>query len=79
MRQWLQKPPPKQSEWNGMEMFLQQQVSQADPRMKAVYHDFERNLADIIRAGRRSGSGIVVSTVAGNLKDGGPFASAHRP
>lgn len=79
LRQWLQKPPPKQSEWNGMEMFLQQQVSQADPRMKAVYHDFERNLADIIRAGRRSGSGIVVSTVAVNLKDGGPFASAHRP
>jgi tetratricopeptide (TPR) repeat protein len=79
LRQWLQKPPPKQGEWNGMEMFLGQQVPRDDPRMKTVYHDFERNLADIIRAGRHSGAGIVVSTVAVNLKDCAPFASAHRP
>jgi len=79
LRQWLQKPPPGQSEWNGMEMFLGQQVPRDDPRMKTVYYDFERNLADIMRAGRRSGAGIVVSTVAVNLKDCSPFASAHRP
>ena len=79
VRQWLQKPPPERSEWGGMEMFLDQQVRADDPRMNAVYHHFERNLADIIRAGRRSGANLVVSTVAVNLKDCAPFASAHRP
>jgi tetratricopeptide (TPR) repeat protein len=47
--------------------------------MNAVYHHFERNLADIIRAGQRSGANLVVSTVAVNLKDCAPFASAHQP
>ena len=79
VRQRLQKPPPDKSEWGGMEMFLNQQVRADDPRMNAVYHHFERNLADIIRAGRRSGANMVVSTVAVNLKDCAPFASAHRP
>ena len=78
LHQWLQKPPSERGEWRGMEMFLAQQVSSDDPRMKTVYRDFERNLADIIQAGRRSGAGIVVSTVAVNLKDCAPFASAHR-
>ena len=78
-RQWMQKPPPGRNEWGGMEMFLDQQVRADDPRMNAVYHHFERNLADIMRAGQRSGVGLVVSTVAVNLKDCAPFASAHRP
>ena len=79
VRQWLQKPPPEKSEWGGMEMFLGQQVRADDPRMNAVYHHFERNLADIIRAGQYSGANLVVSTVAVNLKDCAPFASVHRP
>jgi tetratricopeptide (TPR) repeat protein len=78
VRQWIQKPPPGKSEWGGMEMFLNQQVRIDDPRMNAVYHHFKRNLADIIEAGRRSGAGIVVSTVAVNLRDCAPFASEHR-
>ena len=79
IRQKLQKPPPEKSEWGGMEMFLNQQVRADDPRMKVVYDHFARNLEDIIRSGRRSGVGIVVSTVAVNLKNCAPFASAHRP
>ena len=75
----LNKPPPDKSEWGGMTMFLDQQVTAADPRMNAVYRNFQRNLADIIRAGRRGGAGVVVSTVASNLKDSAPFGSAHRP
>jgi tetratricopeptide (TPR) repeat protein len=78
LRQTIQKPPPEKSEWGGMEMFLDQQVRADDRRMNAVYDHFEKNLVDIIHAGQRSGAGIVVSTVAVNLKDCAPFASAHR-
>jgi tetratricopeptide (TPR) repeat protein len=72
------KPAPDKSEWGGMEMFLNQQVQENDPRMHAVYDHFEKNLSDIIRSGRNSGASVVVSTVAVNLKDCAPFASAHR-
>jgi tetratricopeptide (TPR) repeat protein len=78
LRSKIQKPPPDKSEWGGMEMFLNQQVRVDDPRMVAVYDHFSRNLADIIRTGRKSGAGIVVSTVAVNLKDCAPFGSEHR-
>lgn len=74
----IHKPPVDRREWGGMEMFLNQQVPADDPRMSAVYDHFARNLQDIIAAGRRSGAGIVASTVAVNLKDCAPFASAHR-
>ena len=74
----LHQPPAGKSEWGGMEMFLDQQVQADDPRMNIVYDHFARNLSDIISAGKHSGAGIVVSTVAVNLKDSAPFASAHR-
>ncbi len=74
----FEKPPPGKSEWGGMLMFLDQQVRANDPRMASVYRNFERNLADIIRAGHDSGAGVVVSTVAVNLRDCAPFASLHR-
>jgi tetratricopeptide (TPR) repeat protein len=77
VRHW-QKRPLNQSEWGGMIMFLHHQVRQEDPRMGVVYGSFERNLKDIIDYGRRSGAKIVVSTVARNLMDCGPFASEHR-
>jgi tetratricopeptide (TPR) repeat protein len=65
--------------WGGMTMFLDQQIRADDPRMVGVYHNFECNLTDILQAGKRSDAGIVLSTVAVNLKDCPPFASAHRP
>lgn len=74
----LQKDPGQDGEWRGMKMFLDQQVKADDPRMKSVYQHFQSNLNDIIRAGRSRGAGIVVSTVAVNLRDCAPFASAHR-
>jgi tetratricopeptide (TPR) repeat protein len=79
LRLEIHKPPLAQSEWGGMEMFLNQQIRADDLRMSSVYDHFARNLSDIIRAGRHSGAGIVVSTVAVNLRDSAPFASAHRP
>ncbi len=78
LRGKIQKPPADKSEWGGMEMFLNQQIRADDPRMNAVYDHFSRNLSDIIKAGRRGGAGIVVSTVAVNLKDSAPFGSEHR-
>ena len=68
----------KPTKWDGMEMFLQQQVRQDDPRMKRVYEHFAVNLRDIIRIGRASGAKVLVSTVASNVKDCPPFASLHR-
>ena len=75
----LHPPPSSKSEWGGMEMFLDQQVRADDPRMNGVYTNFQRNLADIIKTGTDHGVGVVVSTVAVNVKECAPFASAHRP
>ena len=66
------------TKWDGMEMFLQQQVRQDDARMKRVYEHFAANLRDIIRIGHDSGAKVLVSTVGSNLKDCPPFASLHR-
>jgi tetratricopeptide (TPR) repeat protein len=83
MGQWLdalrekwQELPADKSEGGGMMMFLNRQIREDDPGMKTVYQSFEKNLSDIIRAGQKSGAGVVVSTVAVNLKDCAPFASA---
>lgn len=78
IRARIQKPPASKSEWGGMEMFLGHQVRADDPQMAAVYHHFQQNLADIISVGRSHGVGIVLSTVAVNLKDCAPLASEHR-
>jgi tetratricopeptide (TPR) repeat protein len=71
--------PRNRSEWGGLMMFLKHQVRPEDPRMASVYASFERNLADILKTGIRHHARLVVSTVAGNLKDCAPFASLHRP
>lgn len=79
---WLGRvsgPAATDGEWRGMKMFLDQQVAAEDPRMASVYQSFERNLEEIITTGKRSGAGVVVSTVAVNLRDCAPFASVHRP
>ena len=65
--------------WEGMEMFLKQQIAQDDPRMPVVYDHFQKNLDDILRRGESAGARVVVSTVVSNLRDCPPFASLHRP
>jgi tetratricopeptide (TPR) repeat protein len=64
--------------WEGMEMFVKQQVRQDDPRTTTVYSHFEKNLSDILTFGVRSGAKVVVSTVGCNLRDCAPLASLHR-
>lgn len=65
-------------EWEGMAMFLNNQVAHDDPRMERVYTHFQRNLEDIVHLGQRHGVRVVVSTVVSNLKDCAPFGSQHR-
>jgi tetratricopeptide (TPR) repeat protein len=74
-----QKTAAASGEWEGMRMFVKYKLAGSDPRLGAVYENFEQNLKDIIAAGRKSGAKIVLSTVAVNLKDCAPFASLHRP
>ncbi len=66
-------------EWEGMRMFVKYKLPGSDPRLGAVYENFDQNLKDIIAAGQNNGAKIVLSTVAANLKDCAPFASLHRP
>lgn len=80
--QWLENLRPHSREpkqWEGMELFLHNQVRAADPALLTVYSSFSRNLAAVIRQGRRGGAKVVLATMAVNLKDCPPFASTHRP
>ena len=61
--------------WGGLRMFLENRVPPNDPRRPRVCAHFEKNLDAIVRRGIRAGVPVVLSTVAVNLKDCGPFAS----
>jgi len=61
--------------WGGMEMFVGNQLPANDPRKEIVYHNFSRNLHDILVAGLHSGAKILLNSVAVNLKDCSPFCS----
>jgi len=66
------------TEWRGMEMFREHEVTSHDPKLRRVYDNFERNMRAIIDAGARCGAKVVVASVPVNLKDCPPFASKHR-
>jgi tetratricopeptide (TPR) repeat protein len=76
--QLLTKLGEQKKEWRGMEMFMDKQVPASSPLMTQTYANFESNLRETIAVARKSGARVIVSTVATNLKDCGPFASAHR-
>ncbi|MBN1507445.1 MAG: tetratricopeptide repeat protein [Sedimentisphaerales bacterium] len=65
--------------WQGMEMFVGQQVRADDPRLNVVYKHFRRNLEDICHAASGAGAQTVLCTVGTNLRDCPPFASSHKP
>jgi len=64
--------------WAGMEMYAKHQVRRDDPALDRVRENFRANLRDIAAAGEGAGAAVVLSTVAVNVWDGAPFASAHR-
>ena len=76
--QLVTKLGTQKKEWSGMEMFLDKQLPASSPLMKPTDANFESNLRDTVAAARNSGATVLVSTVATNLKDCGPFASMHR-
>ncbi|HKS36829.1 MAG TPA: tetratricopeptide repeat protein, partial [Verrucomicrobiae bacterium] len=63
--------------WTGMKMFLDSQSRHNDPARRRVYSHFEKNLEDILATAQSAGTPVVLSTVASNLKDCGPFASLN--
>ena len=67
----------KDAEWAGMGLFLGMQIGPDDPQRERVRNNFKRNLNDMVRAGVRRGTPILLSTVASNIRDLGPFTSAH--
>jgi tetratricopeptide (TPR) repeat protein len=61
--------------WDGMNMFVGNQLRADDPRKEVVYQNFQQNLNDIVKVGLASGATILLNTVAVNLRDSPPFAS----
>ena len=68
----------QKQQWQGMEMFLDKQVTASSPLMPHAYWNFEQNLKDTIAAARDAGARVIVATIATNLRDCAPFASMHR-
>ena len=64
------------TDWEGMAMFADREIYADDPRLQAVYANFNSNLNDIANAGARAGAHVLLSSVAVNLKGSSPFKSA---
>lgn len=66
---------PAPESWDGINMFRQNPLPYDDPRRLRAYENFAGNLNDILRAGKKAGVPVILSTVAVNLRDCAPFAS----
>ncbi len=64
-------------EWLGLKMFVGHQIAPDDPARERVAVNFRENIQDILETGQRVGVKIIMSSVAGNLKDCAPHASMH--
>jgi tetratricopeptide (TPR) repeat protein len=64
-------------DWEGLRMFLEQQLPPDAPSRRVVHDHFRANLRDIVACGRQQGVPVLLCTVASNLRDCPPFASAH--
>ena len=69
---------PSLKSWGGMKMFMNNRLRYDDPTRLRVYNHLQVNLDDILRAGCSARVPIILSTMAVNLKDCGPFGSLHR-
>lgn len=74
-----QKSPAGAASWQGMQMFLQNQVAPDSPKRAAAYRNFAGNLDDIVATGLNSGARVVLNTMAVNLRDSPPFATQSNP
>lgn len=71
----LRATPGRADAWNGLEMFAGRHFPEGDRRLKPMYRAYAGNLDRIIKAARRQGARVILSTVAVNLVDCPPFAS----
>jgi tetratricopeptide (TPR) repeat protein len=74
----LATPAGHPADWRGMGTFTSKTVRGGDPRLDAVYRNYEANLRDIVSIASKKGIKTVLATVVANLKDSPPFASLHR-
>ena len=65
-------------DWRGMSTFTERTVRGDDPRLDAVYRNYEANLRGIVSIASGNGVKAVLATVVANLRDSPPFASVHR-
>lgn len=65
------------AEWGGMQMFVNSTVVADDPRLQAVYRNFEANLRAIVGEAEDAGARTILCTVASNIRDSAPFVSVH--
>jgi tetratricopeptide (TPR) repeat protein len=72
-------PRGSAAEWGGMSMFVNNAVAGDDPRLGAVYRNFEANLRGIVDAASGAGARTLLCTVVANLKDCPPLLSRHSP
>ncbi|HON07343.1 MAG TPA: tetratricopeptide repeat protein [Verrucomicrobiota bacterium] len=68
----------KYREWEGMEMFLKNQIPFNSPLLENVYKHFENNLSAVVKEGRDIGSDVLLTTVVANYRDCAPFSSIHK-
>ena len=64
--------------WEGMRMFLNQQVRADAPELQTAYDFFDANLREIYAIATGSGAKVIACTVGANLHDCPPFASLNR-
>ncbi len=66
------------SQIRAAEFFEKHRTALDDPAREYVYRNFRRNLEQICGRGLDAGAGVIVSTVAVNLRDCPPLGSLHR-
>ena len=74
----LSSEPEESKRWLGMETFLEHAVAADEPQLETVYGHFHRNLNSILKNAQDAKIPVLLSTVAVNLRDCAPFASAHQ-
>lgn len=79
LAQRLRPRPTGSSRWEGLRALASENVASGSPQRARVYEAYERNLRDVVIAGRAAGVQVLLSTMAVNLRDGGPFGSVHEP
>ncbi len=74
----VRRRPAAPRRWRGMEMFLDRRVPADDPRLERTYERLGHNLNAIAGLAARAEAPLLLATVAVDLRDTPPFASAHR-